>query len=94
MRDGVFHGWAGGRRAANLKRVADPLYLSVANAIEGANLVRALGRHGLSAGLVRSDARWQIEINWPPEDRRLFLARADVGSPMEEVIEKCLHSNP
>ena len=57
--------------------MADPVYINVGDAVEGAELARALGRHGLSAGLVRSDARWQIEINSPREDPRTFLA--DLG---------------
>jgi hypothetical protein len=111
--------------------VADPIYIGVDGPVQGANLVRALGYHGLSSGLVRSDARWQIEVNSPREGGRTFLATlgralaawngggrggeparlhdrstsatdrlapvaapADGGSPMEEVIEKCLRSNP
>jgi hypothetical protein len=57
--------------------MADPVYLNVDDAVSGAQLARALGRHGLSAGLVRSDARWQIEIDSPREDPRTFLA--DLG---------------
>jgi hypothetical protein len=57
--------------------VADPIYIKVGDAAEGADLARAIGRHGLSAGLVRSDAHWQIEISSPHEDPRTFLA--DVG---------------
>ena len=54
--------------------MTDPIYIGVDGPVEGANLVRALGYHGLSSGLVRSDARWQIEVNPPHEDRRTFLA--------------------
>ena len=54
--------------------MADPIYIGVDGPVEAANLVRALGHHGLSSGLVRSDARRQIEVNPPHEDRRTFLA--------------------
>ena len=57
--------------------MADPIYVDVGDAAEGADLARSLGRHGLMAGLVRSDARWQVEISSPREDPRSFLA--DVG---------------
>jgi hypothetical protein len=57
--------------------VADPVYINVDDAVAGADLARALGRHGLSAGLVRSAARWQIEVDSPREDPRTFLA--DLG---------------
>ena len=57
--------------------MADPIYVNVGDAAEGADLARSLGRHGLMAGLVRSDARWQVEISSPREDPRSFLA--DVG---------------
>ena len=43
--------------------MTDPIYIGVDGPVEGANLVRALSYHGLSSGLVRSDARWQIEVN-------------------------------
>ena len=57
--------------------MADPLYIHVNDAAEGAALARAIGRYGLSAGLVRSDTRWQVEIRSPQEDPRAFVA--DVG---------------
>lgn len=57
--------------------MADPIYINISDAAEGADLARAIGRHGLSAGLVRSGARWQVEISSPREDPRTFLA--DVG---------------
>ncbi len=57
--------------------MAEPIYVNVGDAAEGAALARSLGRHGLMAGLVRSDARWQVEISSPREDPRSFLA--DVG---------------
>jgi hypothetical protein len=57
--------------------VADPIYINISDAAEGADLARAICRHGLSAGLVRNDARWQVEISSPREDPRTFLA--DVG---------------
>ena len=57
--------------------MADPIYINISNAAEGAALARAIGRYGLSAGLVRSDTRWQVEISSPREDPRTFLA--DVG---------------
>ena len=47
--------------------MTDPIYIGVDGPVEGANLVRALGYHGLSSGLVRSDARWQIEVTSPRE---------------------------
>ena len=57
--------------------MAEPIYINISDAAEGAELARAIGRHGLSAGLVRSDARWQVEVSSPHEDPRTFLA--DVG---------------
>ena len=57
--------------------MAAPVYINVGDAAEGADLARSLGRHGLLAGLVRSDVRWQVEVRSPGEDPRSFLA--DVG---------------
>ena len=57
--------------------MAAPIYINVDDAAEGAELVRSLGRHGLVAGLVRGDARWQVEVRSPGEDPRSFLA--DIG---------------
>jgi hypothetical protein len=57
--------------------VAEPIYINITDAAEGADLARAISRHGLSAGLVRSEARWQVEISSPREDPRTFLA--DLG---------------
>ena len=57
--------------------MADPIYINISDPAEGAALARAIGRYGLSAGLVRSDTRWQVEISSPREDPRTFLA--DVG---------------
>ena len=111
--------------------MTDPIYIGVDGPVEGANLVRALSYHGLSSGLVRSDALWQIEVISPRERGRTFLATlgsalaawngggrggqptpqhnrstssndqldpvaapAVVRSSIEEVIEKCLRSNP
>jgi hypothetical protein len=54
--------------------MAAPIFIDIGGAAEGAELARAIGRHGLSAGLVRSGARWQVEINSPLEDPRTFLA--------------------
>ena len=60
--------------------MADPIYINVSDAAEGAALARAIGRYGLSAGLVRSDARWQVEISSPREDPRTFLDRCRGGA--------------
>ena len=57
--------------------MATPIYINVADAAERAALTRSLGRHGLMADLVRTDARWQVEVWSPREDGRSFLA--DVG---------------
>ena len=57
--------------------MATPIYINVADAAEGADLTRSLGRHGLMAGLVRTDAGWQVEVRSPREDARSFLA--DIG---------------
>lgn len=57
--------------------MAKPIYVKVADAVEGADLARSLGRHGLMAGLVRSHGRWQVEVRSPHEDARSFLA--DLG---------------
>ena len=53
------------------------MYINVGDPAEGAELARSLGRHGLRADLVLSDARWQVEARSPAEDPRRFLA--DVG---------------
>lgn len=53
------------------------MYLTVTDAAEGADLVRSLQRHGLTAGLVPSDGQWQVEVRSPREDARTFLA--DIG---------------
>ena len=57
--------------------MAAPISINVGDAAEGADLARSLGRHGLLAGLVRSDGQWQVEVRSPREDPRSFLA--DVG---------------
>ena len=57
--------------------MATPIYIDVSDAAEGADLARSLGRHGLSAALVRTDARWQVELRSPHEHARSFFA--DVG---------------
>ena len=57
--------------------MATPIYIDVSDAAEGGDLVRSLGRHGLVAALVRSDARWQVEVRSPHEDERSFFG--DVG---------------
>ena len=57
--------------------MADPVYINIDDASQGAELARAIGRHGLSAGLVRSNARWQVEVSSPREDPRTFLS--DLG---------------
>ena len=41
--------------------VVAPIYIDVGDAAEGADLARSLGRQELLAGLVRKDARWQVE---------------------------------
>lgn len=57
--------------------MADRIYVNVNDAADGAALARAIGRYGLTAGLVRSDTRWQVEISSPREDPRTLLT--DVG---------------
>ena len=57
--------------------MADPVYINIDDAAQGAELARAIGRHGLSAGLVRSSARWQVEVSSPRDDPRTFLS--DLG---------------
>ena len=57
--------------------MAPPISIDVADAVEGADLARSLGRHGLAASLIRSDGRWQVEVRSAREDPRTFLA--DVG---------------
>jgi hypothetical protein len=57
--------------------VAVPVYIKVGDAIEGADLVRALGRNGLAAALVRTGSHCEVEISSPREDPRSFLA--DIG---------------
>jgi hypothetical protein len=57
--------------------MAEPLYLDVTDAPEGAELARTMRRHGLTAGLVRAGLRWRVEVSSPHEDPRSFLS--DVG---------------
>jgi hypothetical protein len=57
--------------------VAVPVYIKVGGALEGADLVRALGRNGLAAALVRRGSEWEVEISSPREDPRTFLL--DIG---------------
>ncbi len=57
--------------------MAVPVYIKVGDAIEGADLVRALGLNGLAAALVRTGSHWEVEISSPREDPRTFLA--DIG---------------
>jgi hypothetical protein len=57
--------------------VADRIFIGVDDGAEGADLARCLGRHGLSAGLVRTGSRWQVEVNSLGEDPRSFFA--DLG---------------
>ena len=57
--------------------MADPVYINIDDASQGAELARAISRHGLSAGLVRSNDRWQVEVSSPREDPRTFLS--DLG---------------
>ena len=57
--------------------MADPIYINISDAAEGADLARAIGRHGLSAGLVRSGARWQVEIS--SHFRPVSLGRSEIS---------------
>lgn len=65
--------------------MAGPIFVDVADAAEGADLARSLGRHGLTAALVHGDARWQVEISSPREDVRAFLADVGVALAIHEV---------
>ena len=53
------------------------MYINVGGSAEGDDLVRALSCHGLIAGVVLTEGRWQVEVRSPREDARTFLA--DVG---------------
>ncbi|MDQ4024775.1 MAG: hypothetical protein M3217_04695 [Actinomycetota bacterium] len=55
----------------------DRVFIAVDDGVEGAELARCLGRHGLSAGLVRAGSRWQVEVRLFGEDPRSFFA--DLG---------------
>jgi hypothetical protein len=57
--------------------VADQVFIGVDDGAEGADLTRCLGRHGLSAALVRDGARWRVEVRSLGEDPRSFFA--DLG---------------
>lgn len=57
--------------------MVDPTFIEVDDPIAGADLVRRLGRHGLSAALVREGSRWQVEVKSLGEDRRSFFV--DLG---------------
>jgi hypothetical protein len=79
--------------------VTDPIYIGVDGPVEGANLVRALGYHGLSSGLVRSDARWQIEVTSPvfalePLSTMLTLASATLLMVLAGVTKNHLIWEP
>ncbi len=60
--------------------MADPVFIRVGDAVEGADLVRCLNRHGLSAGLVRGGPLWQVEVKSLGEDPRPFYA--DLGAAL------------
>ncbi len=47
-------------------------FVAVDDALEGDALVRALERHGLSADLVRADARWRVEVSSTDKDAQTF----------------------
>ena len=57
--------------------MAERVFIGVDDGAEGADLARCLGRHGLSAGLVRAGTRWQVEVKSLGEDPRSFFA--DLG---------------
>ena len=57
--------------------MAERVFIGVDDGVEGADLARCLGRHGLSAGLVRAGSRWQVEVRSLGEDPRSFFA--DLG---------------
>jgi hypothetical protein len=57
--------------------VADQVFIGVDDGVEGADLTRCLGRHGLSAALIRDGARWRVEVRSLGEDPRSFFA--DLG---------------
>ena len=59
--------------------MADPTF-EVDDPVAGADLVRCLSRHGLSAGLVRGGSRWQVEVKSLGEDPRSFFA--DLGAAL------------
>lgn len=59
--------------------MAEPLYVEVTDAPEGADLARTMRRHGLTAGLVRAGSNWQVEIRSPHEDPRTFLSAVGVA---------------
>jgi hypothetical protein len=55
----------------------DRIFIDVDDGVDGADLARCLCRHGLSAGLVRTGTRWQVEVRSLGEDPRSFFA--DLG---------------
>ena len=55
----------------------DPVFIGVEDAADGADLVRCLSRHGLSAGLVPAGPGWQVEVRSLGETPRSFFA--DLG---------------
>ena len=57
--------------------MAERIFIGVEDGVEGADLARCLGRHGLRAGLVRNGVRWQVEVKSLGEDPRSFFV--DVG---------------
>ena len=59
--------------------MADPVFIRVDDAVDGADLVRCLGRHGLAAGLVRAGSHWQVEVRSLGEDPRSFFAELGVA---------------
>jgi hypothetical protein len=68
--------------------VVPPVLVDVDDALEGDALVRALERHGLSADLVRADARWQVEVTSKGNDvrsGRVALGEALVRSSGAEL---------
>ncbi len=59
--------------------MADRVFIRVDDGVEGADLTRCLGRHGLSAGLVREGSSWQVEVRSLGKDPRSFFVGLGVA---------------
>jgi hypothetical protein len=68
--------------------MADRIFICVDDRLEGAELARCLERHGLSAGLVRGDGRWKVEVRSLGEDPRSFFTDLGVALASSSLVRR------